>query len=306
MILEIRHLRVVEAVSREGSVTRAAVRLHLTQPAVSHALKGLEDRLGVSLFRREDRRMLPTAEGQRLLRAAGTVLEEVRRAEFDVEQMRTGHQGVVRIATECYTCYSWLPSLLAKFGDRFPDVALTIAPEERADPIGGLLNERLDLAIMSTLPRANDIACTKLFQDEMVAVVPRNHSWAKRTSVSALDFENEHLINHGPLETTTIYQDILHPAGVSPRRCTTLPLTEAIIQAVRSGVGISVLARWLVAPEIEAGSLRGVRIGRRGLKRTWYAAVRDFRAGSPVIQRLIRELGKHGYAAACECGVQTG
>lgn len=300
MVLEIRHLRIVDAIHREGNITRAASRIHLTQPAVSHALKDLEDRLGVSLFRREDRRMVATSEGERLFKTATAVLDEIRRAEFDVDQLRTGHQGTVRIATECYTCYSWLPPLLDGFGKRFPEVSLTIAPDEKTDPIDALLNDRLDLAIMCSKPTRPGLACQRLFQDEMVAVVPPDHVWSNRSEVSARDFEGQALINHGPLETTSIYQDVLQPASVLPARCITLPLTEAIIQAVRSGVGISVLARWLVAPDLEAGTLRELRIGKRGLKRTWYAAVRDYRKKSPVIVRLVEELRKHGYQAACD------
>jgi LysR family transcriptional regulator for metE and metH len=301
VILEVRHLRVVDAIQREGTVTRAAARLHLTQPAVSHALRDLEDRLGIGLFRRQDGRMVATPEGKRILRAADSVLGELRRAEEDIEQARLGNQGVVRIATECYTCYNWLPALLRRFGEEFPAVELQIAPEEKADPMGALLEDRLDLAILSFPSEDERIVTKQLFQDEMVAIVATDHPLADRHHLTADDFRDQHLINHGELESTSVFQRVLRPAGVTPARVSAIPLTEAIIQTVRAGIGISVIARWLATPEVEAGQIQAIRVTPRGLRRTWYAAIPSHRADAPAIRKLVKTLKEHGYRAACEC-----
>lgn len=301
MVLEIRHLRVVDAIRREGTVTRAARALHLTQPAVSHALIELEQRLGVELFRRDRKRMVPTPEGERLLRSSALVLEELIRVERELEQYRDGYRGVVRISTQCYTCYNWLPPLLKQFRTRHPDVMVEIVPEAKSDPVTALLEHRLDLAILFEDPGAPELAVRALFGDELMAIVPPGHAWVDRPFVTAEDFADEHLVSQSPPPDSTLRAQVLAPAGVEPRQWAVIPLTEAVIQTVASGLGVSVLPRWLAEPEIEAGRLVAVRVTSSGLQRTWYAAARRERMSSPAIADLVRDLKKDGYDAACEC-----
>src|SRR5581483_12518098 len=104
-ILEVVHLEIVDAVARTGTVTRAAEELHVTQPAISHRLRELEQRLGTTLFTRAGRRMTLTAEGTRLLESARRVLSEIETVEAELAQYRAGHRGTLRVATECYLCY---------------------------------------------------------------------------------------------------------------------------------------------------------------------------------------------------------
>src|SRR5262245_52205451 len=107
MNLEIRHLQMVQAIHDEGSVTKAAARLHLTQSALSHQLLGIEDRLGATLFQRVGRKMVITPAGERLLSAAKLVLMELRNTEHDISVKGRTPDGALRISTECYTCYHW-------------------------------------------------------------------------------------------------------------------------------------------------------------------------------------------------------
>jgi LysR family transcriptional regulator, regulator for metE and metH len=301
MILELRHLRVVEAIGREGTVTGAARALHLTQPAVSHALKELEHRLGVGLFRRDRRRMVATPEGERLLQSCAVVLAELGRVERDLEQYRDGYRAVLRIATQCYTCYNWLPPLLKQFQARHPQVTVEIVPDAKHDPIDALLEHRLDLAILFEKPDTDGIVTRRLFEDELVAIVPSGHPLGNRDHVTARDFAAEHYVSQSPIGESTLRQEVLAPAGVEPRQWSVIPLTEAIIQTVVSGLGVSVLPLWLVTPEVEAGRLQAVRVTRRGLKRVWYAAARRDRMTLPAVADLVRDLAAGGYDVACAC-----
>ncbi len=301
MVLEVRHLRVVDAIRREGSVSRAAHRLHLTQPAVSHALKDLEGRLGVDLFVRQNKRMVPTPEGERLLQSADVVLDELTRAEHDIDQLKEGQQGVIRIATGCYTCYNWLPPLLRDFHDEYPAIDLQIVPGATDQPMEALLDRRLDLAIVDAKPEANGIVCKRLFRDEMVAIVPSGDALTKKRFLSAADFADRHYISQGELETSTCYREVLAPAGVRPARTFVIPLTEAVLQTVKAGLGIAVMAQWLAAPELDAGSIEAVRVTAKGLRRTWYAVMLDYRAESPALAALVRLLKRNGLDAATSC-----
>ena len=134
MELEIRHLRLVEAVAEVGSLTAAADRLYLTQSALSHQLRDIEERLGAPLFLRRNRRMLPTAAGQRLIESARAVLGELARAETAVRELAGSGQGLLRVATECYTCYHWLPGVLREFGHAHPRVEVRIEVEATTRP----------------------------------------------------------------------------------------------------------------------------------------------------------------------------
>src|SRR5437016_58519 len=120
MELEVRHLKLVEAIAGEGTMTRAAARLYITQSALSHQLAGLEETLGVALFRRVPRGMILTPAGEKLLECARSVLRELREVQERVAAAESEGQGTLRISTECYTCYHWLPARLKEFRSRYP------------------------------------------------------------------------------------------------------------------------------------------------------------------------------------------
>jgi len=272
MNLEVRHLRLVTAIAEEGGVTRASRKLFLTQSALSHQLAALEERLGTRLFLRLGRRMAPTPAGQRLLQSAGKLLEDLRRTEEAVTRLGSDRSGVLRLATECYTCYHWVPPLLRAFARKWPAVELRIIADATRRPLDALAEGRLDLAIVSTPVRDRRFTVAPLFADELVAVVAPDHPLAVRPWLRPSDFATEDLILYTTPEESTAFQKLLVPAGVAPRQVSEIQLTEAIVEMVKASLGISILARWSVAPQLAAGTLRVVRLGRHGLWRKWMAA----------------------------------
>src|SRR5262245_23796995 len=118
--LDVRHLRLVDAIASTGTLTRAAAVLNLTQSALSHQLRDIEDRLGTALFSREARRMVLTPAGERLLSTAKAVLEEISEAERDIRKGNGDQRVDLRISTGCYTCYHWLPSRLIELQRKLP------------------------------------------------------------------------------------------------------------------------------------------------------------------------------------------
>src|SRR5829696_1756756 len=139
MNLEVRHLKLIRAIAREGSITAAGNRLHLTQSALSHQLRDAEEKLGVPLFTRLNKRMLLTPAGERLLASAETVIQEIKRAEEDIRQIALSREGILRLSTQCYTCYHWLPSMLKLFQQKFPRIEVQIMVEATRRPIEALL-----------------------------------------------------------------------------------------------------------------------------------------------------------------------
>ena len=272
--LEVRHLKLVRAVVREQGLTRAAAHLHLTQPALSHQLAELESRLGTALFLRAGRRLRPTPAGDRLVETAEAVLPALERAEAEVAGLEGARGGVIRVSTECYTAYHWLPAALEDFGRRFPAVSVQIVVEATRRPIPALLEGRLDLAIVAGRSGNRLVEHHVLFDDEMVAVMAPDHPLAASPTVQAAQFASETLILYAiPIRSSDMFQRFLIPAGVTPARVVHVELTEAIVELVRAGQGVAVMARWAIAPDVRSGRVVVRRLGRRGLRRRWYAAV---------------------------------
>lgn len=273
MQLDIRHLKLIIAVTEEKSVTRAGERLHLTQSALSHQLRDIETRLGTPLFLRLNKKMVLTQAGERLLYSARQVLEELRRAEDDLKQIAASDRGALRLSTECYTCYHWLPELLREFGGKYPNVEMKIMVEFTHDPFPALLNGKLDLAIVSSRSRDKRVHYKPLFRDELVAVMAPEHPLAARDYLRARDFADQHLILYVPPKDSDLFNNVLVPAGVKPARLTVMQLTEAIIELVKADLGISVLARWAVQEQLNAGTLIARPVTKKGLHRQWSAAL---------------------------------
>jgi LysR family transcriptional regulator for metE and metH len=303
-MLDVRQLRIVDAIIRAGTVTKAADRLFVTQPAVSHGLRQMEAKLGVTLFRREGRRMVPTAEGTRLHETARTVLEELARVEHDMGQFRAGFRGIVHLATGCYTCYHWLPGIMVEFSEAFPEVDLQIVPEVTNDPLEAVKDGRLELAIVETETSDEELDLEPLFQDELLVVMPPGHPLATRSFLNAEDFRDQTLLVHTDHTDSVYYERVLAPAGVEPARVFALQLTEALLESVKSCLGIAVMAEWVVAPEVQAGRLRTVRLTEEGLHRTWYLATLKGRTSAPV-EELKRLLRRDALKAAHTCAVCT-
>lgn len=290
MILDTAHLEMIVAIERAGTVTGAADLIHMTQPALSRRLRKLERRLGALLFRREGGRMVITPEGERILRSAGRILEELRRTEHDVKRLAEGLDGVVRIATECHLCYHWLPRVVRRFQRRYPSVEIKIIPEATRNPLAALADGTLDLAVIYHVAAAStQVSLDELFVDELVAVVNPDHELADREYLLADDFRDVDLIWHyAEPERSVLDLAVLQPAGVRPRSVMELYVTPAVMEMVRAGLGVTVVPRWILGSERREG-LRTVRVTADGLHRRWFAAASDA-SYNPAIRRLIEIL----------------
>ena len=293
MDLEVRHLRLVTAVAEHRSLTKAGDVLHLTQSALSHQLSDIEHRLGAKLFLRLNKRMLLTPAGERLLESARSVLSELECAEDAIRNGLKPRAVPLRISTECYTSYHWLPAVLKPFRQQFPGVDVRIDAMSTTRPLTPLVEGKLDLALMTSTVRDSRLAVRPLFEDEHVAIVAPGHRFASRPHVRPADFREERLFTYVPRDESSFVTEILEPAGVLPASIEPVQLTEALIEMVKAGLGVAVLARWAVTPHVRDGSLRAVRVTPHGYYRHWHAVVPKHLADADYIAGFVRMLIDH-------------
>lgn len=303
--LEIRDLRLVIAVAEEGSLTLAGTRLNVTQPALSRHLKLLEGRLGTALFARTGTRLRLLPAGERLLRHAREVIARVADAERDVRDPAHAERDVLRVGTECHTAYHWLPTILGRYTALHPRVEVEIAFEAARQPLKPLLAGSLDVALLSDGYVGRGLAITRLFTDEFVAVVAPGHPWAGRAFVEPQDFAAARLLLLVPPRDSTVVRQFLEPAGVKARQMVDVQLIGAMSSLVAAQLGVGVLAGWTIAPELRAGRLVAVRLGREGLKRLWVAAVQRPRFKDRAVQDFVRLLATSGPATGLEAAQPT-
>ncbi|WP_199406773.1 LysR family transcriptional regulator [Chromobacterium sp. ATCC 53434] len=294
--LELRHLRSLLALAESGSVSQAAQRVYLTQSALSHQLKQLETAYGLPLFERKTQPLRFTPAGERLLLLARELLARVAAAERDLARIRQGGDGELRVAVECHTCFDWLMPAMDQFRQHWPAVELDIVSGFHADPVGLLLSDRADLAIVSEAEAQAGVAHLPLFSYEMVAIAAREHPLADRPVWRAEDFAGETLI-HYPVadEMLDLLRKVLSPAGVDPAR-RTAELTIAIIQLVASRRGVAALPYWAVQPYLDRGYVVARRIGGDGLHSELYAALREADAERAYMQDFVETVRASSFA----------
>ena len=271
-ILEVRHLHTILALVDCGTLSRVAARVHLTQSAISHQIKQLEDYYGTPLFERKTQPLRLTPAGQRLYALAQSVVALVNEAERDIARVIQGQAGKLRIAVECHTCFEWLMPAMDEFRDNWPEVELDLVSGFHADPLALLHDDRADLVIVSEHKKVDGISYHPLFGFEIVGLVSRLHPLAEKDYLTPRDFANETLVTYPvPDDMLDVIRNFLRPRGIEPKR-RTAELTVAILQLVASRRGIAALPSWAVQTYLEAGYVLGKRIGKNGLRAELYAA----------------------------------
>jgi LysR family transcriptional regulator for metE and metH len=291
MRLSRQDLELTLAIAEEGTVTRAALRLHLSQSALSHHLSTLEERVGAALFRRGSRRMSLTPAGEAVVSGARRLCSEFRTFEETLGSLVHGTRRILRLGTECYTSYHWLPALVSEMNRTAKDVELRIVIEATQRAKAALESGEADAVILQSTGENPRVKYWPLFRDELKLVVNIRHRLAKRQTIQPTDLTAETLILHQvPGGKHAVVDDFFAPAGAFPKQLREVQLTEAIIEMVRAGMGVSVLAHWLVEPHLRDGNISVVRLGKQGVWRDWrLAALRDH-ALLPQIERLSKAL----------------
>ena len=295
MDIDTGQLHLLEALGDGLTMTEAAKRLFVSQPAASQRLATLEQRLGRPLFTRALNRLAPTAAGRRMIGAARVVLDELRAAAEDLARLDADTPPVVRFTSQCSTHLEWLPEVLRTFLAACPEAEVRVesVPDDR--PVPALLDERVDVALVTKLDPAHErVESRPLFEDELVAVFAAEHPLAGRAWLEARHFDDVHLIVYDGYDPARVpHVPLPLPVGARPRRVSTMPLvTELLVQLVAASDRVTVLPRRVVALHAERYDLATARLTRRGLVRAWSVATR--RGPQPAhIEAFVAALRAH-------------
>ncbi|UYP29508.1 transcriptional regulator MetR [Pseudomonas sp. Z8(2022)] len=287
-MLELRHLKTLHALRETDSLVEAAERLHLTQSALSHQFKELEERLGLQLFARKTKPVRFTSAGLRLLQLADHLLPQLRTAERDLARLISGAAGRLHLAIECHSCFQWLMPTIDQFRNAWPEVELDMASGFSFAPLPALARGDLDLVVTSDPVQMNGISYVPLFGYEALLAVDNHHALRGKASIEPTDLLGQTLITY-PVERDRldIFTRFLEPADVEPAQVRTSELTMMMMQLVASGRGVCCLPNWALHEYSSRGYVTAKRLGEKGLHCTLYAAIRSDMLEVPYVSDFL-------------------
>lgn len=287
-MLERIHLVIIREVDRQGSLTAAAGTLHLTQSALSHTVKKIEQQLGTPIWDREGRSLRLTQAGQYLLSLAERLLPQFEHAEARMKQYAAGERGTLRIGMECHPCYQWLLKVVSPYLARWPDVDVDVKQRFQFGGIGALFGYDIDILVTPDPLKRPGLRFDPVFDYEQVLVVAEGHPFAAQRYVKPEQLVDETLITY-PVETDRldIYNQFLRPAGVAPRRHKTIETTDIMLQMVASNRGVAALPRWLAEEYADRMPVASVKLGKEGIAKQIFLGTREADAGIDYLASFV-------------------
>lgn len=290
MTLNLHHLRVFAAVAREGSFSRAAAALRLSQPAVSKSVQELERQTALSLFDRSGRAPVLTEAGAALFARARELFGVERIAEEELAAMRGLERGILRVGASTTVATYFLPPLLARFHSQHPGVRLKVVSANTRAIARRLLEGRLDIALVEGPVSHERISVIPWREDELVVIAPASHRLARRRAVRSADLAGEPFIRREPGSGTRAVADsALAKHGVRPGAAVQLGSTEAIKQAVAAGLGLAVVSRAAAADQIALGSIAILPLESAGFRRDLRRMLTELRLDGRAPSAAARE-----------------
>ncbi len=269
------HLEIIRAIDRLGSLTAAADSLHVTQPALSHSIRKLEELLGLEIWTREGRSLRLTQGGEHLLSVANRLLPQFERAERQLEQFAQGERGTLRIGMECHPCYQWLLKIAAPFLKAWPGVDLDVIQKFQFGGIDALYANDIDVLVTPDPLKKPGLLFEPVFDYEQVLVVGRDHPLRKAKSVEPEQLIDETLITYPvSVDRLDIFSLFLTPGGVIPKRHKLIETTDIILQMVACGRGVAALPKWLVKEQQARFDLFPIRLGKQGIAKQIFLGLR--------------------------------
>jgi LysR family transcriptional regulator for metE and metH len=271
-----------------GSLVEAAERLYLTQSALSHQIKDLEERLDCTLFVRKTKPPRFTSAGRRLLALADETMPMFQATERDIARLAGGEAGRLHICIECHSCFQWLIPCIDRYRGNWPEVELDLTGGFNFAPQPALVRGDLDLVITSDPVDLPGIEYVPLFRYEALLAIDKHHGLASKAFVEPIDLQGEVLITY-PVERDRldVFTAFLDPADVEPLEIRTAELTPMMVQLVASGRGVASLPNWALTEYTANQTILAKKMGRAGVWSILYAAIREDQKETPFMQDFL-------------------
>lgn len=289
-MLEIKHLKTVRALRDGGSLVEAAKQLHLTQSALSHQLKDVEERLGLSLFIRKTKPIRFTRAGEHILELAEKVIPQLEQTSRDIKKLAGGQAGRLHMAIECHSCFDWLMPAINSFRDQWPEVEIDLMASFHFEPLPALARGDLDLVVTADPTPMSGIYYQPLFRYQALLAIANQDNLTDKKFVEAKDLAQKTLI-HYPVERKRldIFTQFLDPNDIEPNATRHADLTLMIVQLVASGRGVACLPNWALQPYLNAGLISSRPLGEKGIWPTLYAAIREEQKDSSYMKDFLQQ-----------------
>jgi DNA-binding transcriptional LysR family regulator len=285
---DVHRMRVFAAVAQHLSFTRAAQGLFLTQSAVSHHIAALEAAVGTALLRREGKKISLTEAGRVYLEQARRVFAALEEANEAVKRAARPGAGLLRIGASPTACQYLVPESLREFRESYPDYELSVAVGDSPVVAQQIHEGAIDVGLMIRVERDKGLAFHELFTDELGFLVSPLHPWARAGHVDKREIDGQPFILYTRTSATfRVVERHLVRLGTPLRKFTELGSMEAIKELVKLGLGVSVVAPWIAAPEIAARSLVWLKMPGPALRRHWVIACRAGRRLSIAEQTFL-------------------
>ncbi|RKR81484.1 LysR family transcriptional regulator for metE and metH [Mucilaginibacter gracilis] len=305
MNISLHHFRLIETISKEGTLTKSALTLHLTQSALSHQLKELERIMGTEMFTRQGKMMQLTENGTRFLQSAEKILAEIKSLEEDISNFKSGKTGKLNISTQSYTAYHWLPGIIKSFNCVSPDTNIHILSEASKRPLEYLLRGDLDVAIVRTQMTNAKITYVPVILDRLMVVMCKDNELAKKSVFEIADFGNTELIMpsyDASYQDTPLIEHMIQAHHIKLKNHHRIHYTDTTINMVEANLGIGIMPDWIVKPYLRNHNIVAIPVTPDIDRRTWYAAtIKD----SPAIQNFVSCLKEYFGTYKNETGRKT-
>jgi LysR family transcriptional regulator for metE and metH len=292
-LIERTHLAIIKQVNSLGTLTEAATSLHLTQSALSHAIKKLESQLGVKIWSKEGRMLRLTQAGESMLSLANRILPQLEHTESLMKQIALGQKGTLRIGMECHPCYQWLLTVVAPYLEQWSDVDVDVKQKFQFGGIGALFSHDIDALVTPDPLFKRGLVFEPVFDYELVLVVNKDHKLAQREYINPQDLSDETLITY-PIETQRldIFSKFMHPSQCSPYKHKTIETTDIMLQMVASSRGVSALPAWLVEQYTNTLPVTAVKLGIEGIHKQIFVGLREKDAEIEYLKSFV-EIAKN-------------
>lgn len=287
------HLEILTAIKAHGTLTKAASALHLSQSALSHSIKKLENQIGTSIWKKDGRNLRLTAAGERIQTLANRVLPQFLHTELLLNQIAKGERGSLRIGMECHPCYQWLLRVIHPYLEKWPDIDMDVKQAFQFGALGALLNYEIDVLITPDPLYKPKIDYIPVFNYEHRLVVANSHLLAKQAFVLPEQLSNEVLFSY-PVEPLRldIFSQFLNPAKCSVKAHKHIETTEIMLQMVAAGRGVCALPGWLVDIYAETMPIKSIRFGESGIAKQIFVGIRKDEQAIDYLSDFIAQAKK--------------